>query len=257
MLTEVSPPTTAPSGVGDVRRAGQRFWEYLDARLTPTERQSASGEPVLTLTHPATGSVTGRVQVYDAPGLQAIVRTTLDHGPHHLTQIVAFADPGSEVPHLTYEASANPGGEWLTVDLIPRVAPTEHPQWTDHVYGPLSDLVWQMHAREDARQSLIRAVHRLRMSPWLLSMRLDDVSALAPLEGAACAFVDRFATLLDDGLPATATTGLSPQQLADRDAAERRLLYSWDATQNYRFLEQLGGPACVEDIQAILRHPNP
>jgi hypothetical protein len=68
-------------------------------------------------------------------------------------------------------------------------------------------------------------------------------------------FTERFCTLVREDLPAAVRPVLSPQDLAERDARERALMYSWDATANYRYLAMIGGDESVDIVQRTLRNP--
>lgn len=232
----------------------QPFLARLGARLHLQER-GGPGASTYVLRDPAGGARSGAVQVLDGDGLQAAVLTTADTPLVRIWQLVAFSPPSSAVPHLSFEASANARGAWLSLDLVPRAAPTEEPAWTSHVYEPLSEAVWDFHTRADQRQSLIRARHRMRLSPWLVTAQLESAAAVAAAADVGALFTDRFCDLLRDGVPAEALPSLGPDQLAERDARERAHLYSWDATANYRFLTAVGGEDAVDVVQAALRDP--
>jgi len=216
---------------------------------------TTDGQPRYEMRHPTSGEPTGAVQVFDGEGLQAAVLSTATTPMLKMWQFVAFAPPESAVPHLSFDAKANPGGCWFSIDLIPRAACTEEAAWTRHVYEPLSELVWNMHERADMRQSLLRARHRMGLSPWVISMRIDDASGVDAALDAVTQVADHFCNLVRDGIPDAALPALTPQQLAARDARERQLLYSWEATANYRFLAMIGGDESVDAVQQTLRHP--
>ncbi len=230
------------------------FLEQITARLNLTDT-SPDGLPHHTMRHPTTGESTGAVRVYRGDGLQAAVLSTASTPMLRMWQLVAFTPPTSAVPHLSFDAKANPGGCWFSIDLVPRVACTEEPAWTEYVYEPLSDLVWSVHERDDMRQSLLRARHRMGLSPWLISMRIDEVSGVSAAIEAVAQVTDRFCELVADGIPPEVAPSLTPQQLAARDDRERELLYSWEATANYRYLAMIGGDESVDIVQQTLRHP--
>jgi hypothetical protein len=206
--------------------------------------------------HPSTGERTGAIQVFDGDGIDAMVLSTARTPMLRMWQAVAYAPAASAVPHLSFDAKANPGGCWFSIDLVPRVAPTEEHAWADHVYEPLSELVWALHEREDMRQSLLRPRHRMHLSPWLISMRLDDESALQPAIDAVLQVTDRFLTLVRDGIPASAMPAATPAELRERDLRERGHLYSWDATANYKYLAMIAGDEAVELVHRIYRDPS-
>lgn len=228
------------------------FLHQITTQLNTSER---SGAPLHVMRHPETGDATGTVTVFDGDGLQAMVMSTADTPHLRMWQVVAFAPPDSALPHLSFDAKANPGGCWFSIDLIPRVACVEETAWTSHVYEPLSETVWDLHARDDMRQSLIRPRHRMHHSPWLVSMRLDEASGVEPAIEVVHAFTERFCDLLQEGIPPNATPLMSPDELAARDAQERRAMYSWEATANYRYLAMIGGDESVDIVQRTLRDP--
>jgi hypothetical protein len=228
------------------------FLDLITRRLAVTERT----DQAYPMRHPESGETTGAVQVFDGSGLQALVLSTA-HTPHlRMWQAVAFTPPTSPLPHLSFDAKANPGGCWFSIDLVPRVAPTEHHAWASHVYEPLSDLVWSIHEREDMRQSLIRSRHRMHLSPWLISMRLDQPSAVPAAVDAVLAVTERFCDLVGAGLPDDAVPAVAADALAERDAREREHLYAWETTANYRYLAMIGGDESVDVVQGTLRDPD-
>lgn len=230
------------------------FLDQMTRRLNLSKAAPQNALPY-EMRHPATGDRTGAVQVFRGEGLQAAVLSTASTPMLKMWQFVALAPPESAVPHLSFDAKANPGGCWFSIDLVPRVPCTEEAAWTQFVYEPLSDLVWNMHERDDMRQSLLRARHKMGLSPWLMSMRIDEASGVEAARDAVMQVADRFCELVAEGIPAAAMPSLTPQQLAARDARERELLYSWEATANYRFLAMIGGDESVDVVQQTLRHP--
>jgi hypothetical protein len=228
---------------------------FLDLMSEGLRLRERGGDPHHVMRHPSTGERTGAVQVFDGDGLQAMVLSTANTPHLRMWQAVAFTPPESAVPHLSFDAKANPGGCWFSIDLIPRVACVDEPAWTEYVYEPLSEFVWELHEREDMRQSLIRARHRMHHSPWLVSMRLDAGSGVGAAIEIVDAFTRRFCDLVRDDLPASARPSLAPSELAARDAVEREHLYSWEATANYRYLAMIGGDESVDIVQRTLRNP--
>lgn len=254
--TQAGPPAApeAPECFAWPALIAEPFLEQITRRLALAETEP-HGEPHYEMRHPSSGERTGEVQVFRGDGLQAAVLSTASTPMLRMWQFVAFAPPESAVPHLSFDVKANPGGCWFSIDLVPRVACTEETAWTQFVYEPLSDLVWNVHERDDMRPSQLRARHRMGLSPWLISMRIDDVSGVSAAIEAVTQVTDRFCDLLAGGIPAAAVPSLTPQQLAARDARERELLYSWEATANYRFLAMIGGDESVDIVQATLRNP--
>jgi hypothetical protein len=241
-----------PEAFGWTDRIAEAFMGTLAERLDITPEPG----PRHVMTHPTTGERTGEIAVSDAAGLQALVLSTASTPMLRMWQVVAFTPPTSPLPHLSFDAKANPGGCWFSVDLVPSVACTEEPEWTQHIYEPLSELVWELSARDDMRPSQLRAAHRAHLSPWLISMRLDEASAVPVAADAVAVVTERFCTLVSEGLPPEAMPSLDAEALAARDARERAFLYSWEATANYRYLAMIGGDESVETVQRVLRDPH-
>jgi hypothetical protein len=246
-VSSVSPELVQQGWTDDVERLSTTLFTTLQSRAHLAPRWSVS------LTRPS-GEPIGQVQVLDSVGLDAVVAVGLSCPELSLSTLVAFTPADSDVPHLSFEAVSGRGATWASVDLMPRVACSEHDDYTAHVYEPLSDLLWSLHELEGTRQSQIRARHRMLLSPWLLSLEVEPV-ALPAVDAAVGAYVARFNDLVSEGLPDAASSGLSGDELAARDEHTRRRLYSWDATANYRFIELLCGPDSVDLIQGAFRSP--
>jgi hypothetical protein len=195
----------------------------------------------------------GAVRVYDGDGIGAAVLTHIDSPVLRIWQLVVFTPPTSAVPHLSFESSGSERGTWISLDLVPRAGCLEEPAYTRHVYEPLSEPLWDLHAREDTRQALIRARHRMRLSPWLATMRLDAESAVEPARDLCLLYTEHFLGLVRDGIPAEAAPSLDAAALAARDVEQREQLYSWDATANYRFLALIDSEDLVDHVQRTLR----
>jgi hypothetical protein len=247
------PDASVPDAFGWTDRIAEPFLALLGERLTLSPR---SGTPRHVMKHPSTGERTGEIAISDGRGLEAFVLSTASTPMMRMWQAVAFTPPASPLPHLSFDAKANPGGCWFSVDLVPRVACTEEPAWTRHIYEPLSELVWELQARDDLRPSQLRAAHRAHLSPWLISMRLEEESAVDAAIEAVTAVTERFCALVDEGLPPDAMPSLDGEALAARDARERAFLYSWEATANYRYLAMIGGDESVDIVQQVLRTPD-
>ena len=230
------------------------FLELVEEKLQLTELPVA-GEPFHTFTSPTTGETTGTIRLFDGKGIDIAVLTTANTEHIDIWQMVIFTPPESAVPHLSFEGSGNHGGSWLSVDLVPRATCLEEIDWTRYVYEPLSDAVWALHERTDLQQALIRARHRMRLSPWLVTVKLEAETAVQPASDIVQLYAARFCQLLENGIPEQFLPSVSPDELAVRDARERSHLYSWESTWNYRHLALLGGPDAPTVVQQTLINP--
>jgi hypothetical protein len=112
------------------------FLELVEEKLQLTELPVAGG-PFHTFTSPTTGEATGTIRLFDGKGIDIAVLTTANTEHLDIWQMVIFTPPESAVPHLSFEGSGNPGGSWLSVDLVPRATCLEEIDWTRYVYEPL------------------------------------------------------------------------------------------------------------------------
>ena len=95
----------------------------------------------------------------------------------------------------------------------------------------------------------------MRLSPWLVTVKLEAETAVQPASDIVQLYAARFCQLLENGIPEQFLPSLSPDELAVRDARERSHLYSWESTWNYSHLALLGGPDAPTVVQQTLINP--
>lgn len=176
-------------------------------------------------------SATGTMRVFDGlpeSELATIVWTKLEVPARGVTtcMIFAFTSAKSALPHFTLDCSDHGnGGHAFHLDLAPRVELATHVQYMDEVFEPLSELFEQ--ARGISGLSDTRTTRRqfAMMSPWML-VHLADADAFTAIQPTVERYADHWLALYATGLGAQTLATLSDVNLADRDRAFRRNLFS-------------------------------
>lgn len=141
--------------------------------------------------------------------------------------IYAFSDPETAIPHFTLDSVEAHGTLAFHLDLNPRADLGAHLAYMDYVYGPLTDVFESGKAIEGLSEARLTPRQRAIMSPWMLVSRATP-DAYRQLGARANAYLDRWFTLSEQGLPDWVMASLADTNLPARDAANRSMIFSRD-----------------------------
>jgi hypothetical protein len=187
------------------------------------------GGPALQAGDPDTA--TGTMRVFDGPEgspLDSIVWTKLQVPARGVTTCMIFAFTRSEsaLPHFTLDCSDHgDGGHAFHLDLAPRVELATHVAYMDEVFEPLSPLYET--AQGIGGLSTTRTTRRqyAMMSPWML-VHLADAEAFVAIQPTVDAYARHWLDLVAVGLAEGTLASVADCDLAERDRAFRRNLFS-------------------------------
>lgn len=224
-----------------------------------TEVLSDDGGPFRTLTlapQPEGSPITAdgplgeyRVWTGDGPVAKVVYAgisvTSLNMDTH---MIYAFSDPESAVPHFTLDSVEAHGTLAFHLDLNPRVDLGAHLDYMDYVYGPLTETFDSGMAIEGLSKANLTPRQRAIMSPWMLVSRATP-DAYRQLGVRANAYLDRWFTLGEQGLPESVLDSIVDTNLPARDAANRSMIFSRDVDPVWDQITPLLG----QDVSEFMR----
>jgi hypothetical protein len=206
----------------------ERVRDRIVAGTAAVER-THEGRPVLEAGDPA--AATGVMRVYDGPSgspLDRIVWTKLEVAARGVTtcMIFAFTRPESPIPHFTLDCSDHGDGmHAFHLDLAPRVELATHVGYMDAAFEPLSGAFAEASGLDGLSGTRTTRRQFAMMSPWML-VHLATPPAFEAIGATVDAYADHWLGLVRDGLPVGAVDELAGEDLAARDRAFRRNLFS-------------------------------
>ncbi|GGM05852.1 hypothetical protein ACFFX1_26795 [Dactylosporangium sucinum] len=211
------------------------------------------GSPYRTLRSPMTPDPVGAVRVFEGDGaVQRLVTVSLVVPMIHLDShmVFAFTRADSAVPHFTLDSVH--GGEYHAyhLDLIPRAELSPHLSYMDAAYHPLTPVYESASEREGLSRAHISPRQHALMSPWMLVHRATE-AAFAGLTPIVSSYLEHWLGLLD-GFPPDVVASLAGTDLAARDAAVRRNLFSPDVDPVWTQVSRLLGQDASDEIRALL-----
>ncbi len=192
----------------------------------------------------------GELRVYRGRGrVQKIVSSHLSPGAAGVDShtLVVLTHPESPVPHLVLDTVRDGGGVTVHVDLLPKRDLAVSPDYLERCFEPLTQT--RREVEEEARFAAGRTSPRRRalLSPWGALFTLD----LRHLQVAE-AIIDRYLDHWAELLRSSAAELSAAPELAARDHAHRRLLFSRAADPIWLRLDHAIGSASVDRILAAL-----
>ncbi|MDB4974797.1 MAG: hypothetical protein JWN48_3138 [Myxococcaceae bacterium] len=196
------------------------------------------------------GQIVGELRVYRGRGrVQKVVssRFALTSPPMDSHSVVIFTHPDSPVPHFGLDSVRLDSRVHLYVDLLPKRDLAVSLDYLDRCYVPLTEV--QRELEQDTRftPSVAPLRHRALLSPWHALYTLDPADL-----GAAEQYVDRYISHWASLLRSDAPELQSAPELAPRDAAYRKTLYSREVDPAWGMLDRAIGHDAVDDILRAL-----
>lgn len=218
------------------------------------EETGADGGAYLPLPGPMPGAG-GVVRVWTGDGpIARVVYCGIAFPPAGLDShmIFAFGRSDNAIPHFTLDSIAAPGMYAFHLDLIQRVDLGANLGYMDAVYGELTDTYDEARKLEGLSEAALSPRQYALMSPWMLASRADE-AAFTAIEGYVQTYFDRWAKLVENGLPAGADAGMDGSALAVRDQRNRDALFNADVDPVWNQIAPIIGEDACTRIMEILR----
>ena len=161
----------------------------------------------------------------------------------------------SPIPHLFVDTAISPntdGTFHFGLDLMPRLDLGASLDYTEAVYGPLTEPRAVALGRPGVMPvpSLGPLQWSIR-SPWMVAaIVLPD--ALRGLSAVTDAYVDRWLSLVAEGLPPVALADAEWQDVSRRDHLNRAAMFAARTNPVWGLLDRLVGEQAVADMRGLL-----
>ncbi len=170
-------------------------------------------------------------------------------------QVYAFTPADSAIPHFFVDTAISPntdGTFHFGLDLAPRLDLGASLDYTEAVYGPLTDI-----RSEALGQPGVMPVPSLGplqwsiRSPWMAAaiVQPDDLRKLATV---ADAYLDQWLRLMANGLPAAAGADAAWQDPGERDRRNRAAMFSPRTNPVWMLLDRLVGAEAAQAMRDLL-----
>lgn len=229
--------------------------ERLIERLGLQEELGESGGPYLPLESqlPMVQGSVGNVRLFTGGPLFRVVTCSLTVEPIQLDSHMLFAfTPGtSAVPHFTLDSVS--AGEHFAfhLDLIPRLDLGSNLVYMDEVFGPLTEAQEKGAAIDGLSKAHLSPRQYAIMSPWMLANRATE-DAFNAIEEAVQAYQEHWFSLLDSGVSAEALGDVSPEQLAQRNLRNKRIIFDPDVDPVWNRITSMIGEEAVAIQRGLL-----
>ena len=195
----------------------------------------------------------GAVRVFNGGPLFRVVTCSLTVEPIQLDSHMLFAfTPGaSAVPHFTLDSVK--AGEHFAfhLDLIPRMDLGANLAYMDEAFGPLTQAYESGSAIEGLTKAHLSPRQYAIMSPWMLANRASE-EAFTAIESTVQAYQDHWFSLLEKGISAAATAGISAEALAERNLRNKRIIFDPDVDPVWERITAMIGAEAVAKQRALL-----
>jgi nucleoside-diphosphate-sugar epimerase len=252
-----------PSALTGIDRTGRELvrgeLDRIIEALGLVEQTGADGDAALPLQGvggPLDGRRIGEFRVYTGSGVRVVYSAlSIDEFGMDTHQVYAYTAPDSAVPHLFLDTAISPntdGTFHFGLDLVPRVDLGASLDYSEGVYGPITEARAEALAAPGVMPvpSLGPLQWSIR-SPWMAAAIVmpDD---LRRLEAVTDVYVDRWITLVRDGLPEAAAADATGQDLAGRDARNRAAMFSPRTNPVWGLLDRLVGAEQATAMRDLL-----
>jgi hypothetical protein len=196
------------------------------------------------------GRPVGELRVYRGRGrVQKIVsfKYELAAPAVRAHSMAVLTEPASPVPHLWLDFAHTGPQVSVSFDLLPKCDLGVSLAYLDRCYGPLTEV--RADLDEDGRFTPLRVSRRLRslLSPWSVAHAVDPSDL-----DAATFYLDRFVTHWASLLRSNAPELQPSPAFVERDAEQRKLLFSRGVDPAWDRLDALLGGATVDALLAAL-----
>jgi hypothetical protein len=165
--------------------------------------------------------------------------------------LFAFTPGTSAVPHFTLDSVS--AGEHFAfhLDLIPRLDLGSNLVYMDEVFGPLTEAQEKGAAIDGLSKAHLSPRQYAIMSPWMLANRATE-DAFNAIEEAVQAYQEHWFSLLDSGVSAEALGDVSPEQLAQRNLRNKRIIFDPDVDPVWNRITSMIGEEAVAIQRGLL-----
>jgi hypothetical protein len=195
----------------------------------------------------------GQARLFTGGGLGQIVTCSITAPAIGLDShmLFAFTPAGSGVPHFTVDSVQ--AGEHMAfhLDLIPRADMAIHLAYMDWAFSGLTETFTAAGNIEGLSPALIGPRQRAVMSPWMVVNRATG-DAFAQVEPLVLTYLIHWLGLLKTGVPEGALADQTPATLAQRDRANKAIIFDPDVDKVWNQIRGLIGNDAVETIRAQL-----
>jgi hypothetical protein len=195
----------------------------------------------------------GAVRVFTGGPLFRVVTCSLTVEPIQLDSHMLFAfTPGnSAVPHFTLD-SVKAGDHFaFHLDLIPRMDLGASLAYMDEAFSPLTAAQEAGSAIEGLSKAHLSPRQYAIMSPWMLANRASE-DAFNQIEDAVKAYQQHWFGLLESGVSDAALDGISPEELAQRNLRNKRIIFDPEVDPVWERITAMIGPEAVAAQRALL-----
>lgn len=235
--------------------------EAITSRFSELKEIRTDGKPFRSLSTPSNPEA-GAVRVWNGQRIARMVYIGLRNelpmrdgsGRTMLLDshmVFAFTPKESAIPHFTLDSVH--AGPYLAfhLDLIPRVDLGANLAYMDSVYGGLvTDAQAEAKKVEGFTPAQLSSRQLAVMSPWMLANR---ASPEAFTKIPVMSYLEQWSRLVENGLPAAATEGLSADDFARRDAQNRAVLFNKIVDPVWVQIEGMIGEDVGEELRTLLR----
>jgi hypothetical protein len=175
--------------------------------------------------------------------------------------IFAFTDEKSPIPHWTFDSVVAFGNHAFHLDLIPRVDLGANLTYMDGIYGRITEAFEKGLQQEGLSEAAIGPRQRAVMSPWMLAYRVDE-ELYPTIDVHVQAYLDAWFTMLEEGIDPAVAASVDPAQIAERDRANRAMIFSravdavWDQITPLMGMDQ-SEQLRLDLVTNSLEHPAP
>ena len=218
------------------------------------EEVSGPSGPHMTLTSPMSPEPVGHVRVLRGGPISRLVNVTMTVPPIGLDSHMVFAFTGEDDgrPHFTVDAVKAGPKHAFHLDLVPRADLGANLAYMDAVYGPLTEVRERALEIDGLERAQISPRQWAVMSPWMMAHRTTE-QAFVKVGEVVDAYLGHWIGLVDGGLPAEATEGIVGASFAERDRANRSILFDPEVDPVWSQVDRLLGTTVSERIRGVLK----
>lgn len=165
--------------------------------------------------------------------------------------LFAFTPAGGAIPHFTVDSVQSGEHMAFHLDLIPRLDLATHLAYMDWAFGNLTQTFEAARDIEGLSPAMITPRQRAVMSPWMIVNRAT-AEAFNQVEPLVQFYLDHWLGLLAADAPKAALQGASPTTLAQRDKANRAIIFDPDVDKVWNQITGLIGAPAVSAIRQEL-----
>jgi len=227
--------------------------EIIVDRLGLTEVPGAETPERMVLTSPMVPDApVGRMRIWQGEACQLVyVGLTVEMIRLDSHMLMAFLPPTSPIPHFTLDSVGNDDDFAFHLDLLPRLDLGAHLAYIDHCYTPLTEIREAAMAIEGLSKADISPRQWALMSEWMMVKRASQ-PAFEEISATVAAYREHWLGLVANGVPAEVVGQVSPEQIAERDRANREALFNPDVDAVWERVSQLVGDEQCEQVRLTL-----